>query len=122
MPQQATFFDEKIGDLRVVVLKSYDPTYAREAFDQMQPEALRHLRQCLEVDVKYDTSGVPSPEDEEYPDALWEEVQNCAREDWNTFSYFIVSEEVGGRSSPIYVSSDWPSAEAFAKKRLEAKG
>jgi hypothetical protein len=58
------------------------------------------------------------PQDDGYTDALWDELQESAREDWNTFSYFIVSEEAAGRSVPLYVSAEWPSAEAFANKYI----
>jgi hypothetical protein len=110
MPQQETYFEQQVGDKRIVVLKSYDAAFAREAFDHMSPEALSFLENSLDLD------GAPSSASGEYADALWEGVQDGAREDWNRFSYFIVSEEVGSRSAALYVSSDWPSAEAYAKR------
>ena len=41
-----------------------------------------------------------------------------AREDGNLLSFFIVNETVGPHRESLYVSPDWPSAEAFAKERL----
>jgi hypothetical protein len=118
MPEQTTFFEQQTGDRRIVVLKSYDRAFAREGFDQMQPEALRFLGRFLELDSKYEPAEIPTPEGEDYAEALWEEIQEGARENWNTFSYFIVCEEADGQSLPLFVSADWPSAEAFAKWRL----
>jgi hypothetical protein len=110
------FFEQQVGDKRIVVLKSYDRAFAREAFDQMQPEALRFLGRFLEVDGDESVDGTSS--DDDHTEALWQEVQDGAREEWNTFSYFIVSEEAAGRSQPLFVSADWPSAEAFAKQHM----
>lgn len=106
MPREETYFDQQIGGKHVVVLKSYDKAFAREAFELMTPEALNYLGNALEVGSDSD------------PDTLWEEIEDSAREDWNTFSFFIVSETVAKAASPLFVSSDWPTAEAFAKQRL----
>ena len=43
---------------------------------------------------------------------------DSAREDGNLLSFFVVSEAQNGISKHLYVSPDWPSAEAFAKKRV----
>jgi hypothetical protein len=51
-------------------------------------------------------------------DFLWEELLEAAREDGNLLSFFVVNEAKGNVSESIYVSPDWPSAEAFAKKRI----
>lgn len=51
MPGQTTFFDEIIGGTRVEVLKSYDEAFAREAFEQMDEDALAFLVRSL-------TSGI----------------------------------------------------------------
>ena len=115
MPQQTTFYEQQIGDRRIEILKSYDSAFAREAFDQMDEKALRFLGRFLELERKYDPADVPSPNDDGYADALWDEVQEGAREDWNTLSYFVVTEQVGGKTQALYVSADWPSAEAFTK-------
>jgi hypothetical protein len=49
---------------------------------------------------------------------LWQAIAEGAREDWNSFSYFVVQEK--GEHSPhyLFVSSDWPSAELYAKRQL----
>ena len=106
-----TFFEHEAGNKRVQVLKIYDATFAREAFGQMNEDALRFLSHSLDVQ---ETSEV----DPGFAEALWLEVEEGAREDWNTFSYFVVVEQEGSGSMPIYVSADWPSAEAFAKSRI----
>ena len=118
MPQQEMFFERQVGDKRIVVLKSYDRAFAREAFDQMQPEALHFLGRFLELDS--DKSVADASSDDDHIEALWQEVQDGAREEWNTFSYFIVTEETAGRSLSLFVSPDWPTAEAFAKQHISA--
>jgi hypothetical protein len=35
MPQQEVFFEQSVGERRIEVLKTYDPSFAREAFDCM---------------------------------------------------------------------------------------
>jgi hypothetical protein len=120
VPEQATFFEEQLGMKRIVVLKTYDERFAREAFKQMTPEAMAFLGKSLEIESTYDQKELPSPSDADFSDALWQEVQDSAREDWNSFSYFVVKEESPGCTLQLYVSPDWPSAEAFAKERLLA--
>jgi len=121
MPAQEVFLDQHVGNRHIQIVKTYDEQYAREAFDQTGEEALRFLGRFLERDSKYDPADIPSPHDEGYADALWDEVREGAREDWNTLSYFIVTEQVGGKTQALYVSSDWPSAEAFAKTHASLK-
>jgi len=112
MPKQETYLEQQVGLRTIVVLKTYDAAFAHEAFERVPENALRFLLKSLgtpedlEVGAEIDT------------DALWEEVQDGAREDWNTFSYFVVREDVGSHSVSLYVSSDWPSAEAFAKQHI----
>lgn len=113
MPQQTTFFDEQIGAKHIVVNKSYDQSFAREAFAQMSPSALHFLGRFLALDDEILADGPLS--DENYADAIWQEVQDGAREEWNAFSYFVMSKEEAGKSEPLFVSADWPSAEAYAK-------
>jgi hypothetical protein len=49
---------------------------------------------------------------------LWDEMLEQAREDGSLLSFFIVNETAGPRIQGLYVSPDWPSAEAYAKLRL----
>jgi hypothetical protein len=49
---------------------------------------------------------------------LWEELLEAAREDGSLLSFFVVNEATGSRSESLYVSPDWPSAEAFARSRI----
>ena len=117
MPQQTSFLDQTVGDTRIEVLKSYDEAFARDAFDQMDEEALRFLAQSLGLNGSDAEVGL-SPGGSEYADSIWEEMKDGAREDWNSFSYFIVAEESAAHTTLLFVSADWPSAEAFAKKRI----
>lgn len=111
MPQQTIYFDERTGSKRVQVLKTYDASYARSCFDEMDQDALSFLCNSLDLEGKYELT-------EPVGDLVWEEVEKEAREDGNVLSFFVVVEETGGRPKPLYVSPDWPSAEAFAKRHL----
>jgi hypothetical protein len=117
MPGQTTFFDEIIGGTRIEVLKSYDEAFAHEAFEQMDDDALAFLARSLSIGDSDEVTG-PNPEAPDYSDVIWEELKDGAREDWNSFSYFIVTEESAGRTSSLFVSADWPTAQAFAKRRI----
>jgi len=113
MPRQETLLEREVNGRQLQIVKSYDPVFARDAFEQMEPMALDFLKQRLDLESKYDSADLPLPGDPEYADALWEEIEEGAREDWNAFSYFIVLAASNGTSQPLFVSPDWPSAEAF---------
>jgi hypothetical protein len=118
MPQQETCFEEKSDDLKVTVLKTYDRAFAREAFNDMTDTACEHLWKSLGIDHQYDPADLPAPNDRGRRDFLWEEVEDAAHEDGNLCSFFVVSEAKGDTDESVYVSPDWPSAEAFARHRL----
>ena len=118
MPEQSTFFEQQVGSKRVVVLKTYDKSLAREAFDQMTPEALNTLKTSLELDAKFDSTDIPASDDDDFADFIWEAVQDGAREDWNLFSYFIAGEQDTHGLRPLYVCSDWLAAEAFVHHHI----
>ena len=118
MPQQETFFEQSSGQLHVEVLKTYDRAYAREAFESMDEAAYTRLWNSLGIEGLYDRDDIPSPDNASRLDFLWGELEDAAREDGNLCSFFVVNEVSGGTSHSIFVSSDWPSAEAFAKDRI----
>lgn len=118
MREQSTFFDQQIGDRRIIVVKTYDAKLARAAFDQMTQEGLDALAASLELGSKFDVADIPSSNDQAFADFLWEAIEDGAREDWDAFSYFIVKEEGADQSVALFVSPDWPSAEAFVKNTL----
>jgi len=119
MPQQEVFFQQQRGDRRVEVLKMYDQQFAREAFNSMDEAAQTSLWNSLKVEQIYDPVGLPSPDEREDRAAfLWDELVEQAREDWRTFSFFVVNDIRGAHSESLYVSPDWPSAEAYAKTLL----
>ena len=95
MPQQELFFEKVTGTGRIEILKSYDQSYAREAFQNMDGEAKRRLWNSLKPEELYDAAGLPSL----------------------LVSFFIVKETANGHAESLFVSPDWPSAEAFAKDR-----
>ncbi len=123
MPQQETFFEQTAGDRRIEVLKSYDQAYAREAFRSMDHAALQRLWTSLKPEEIYDPAGLPSLNDPagDGEAFLWDELLEQAREDGPVLSFFIVNETVNRRSESLFVSPDWPSAQAFAQSRLAAQ-
>jgi hypothetical protein len=121
MSKQELFFEQEIGGTRIEVLKVYDKAYAREAFVEMDEAALEHLWQALEPEKNYDPAGLPGRDDPTRADFLWDELLETAREDYDQFSFFVVTEIMNNRMVTLYVSSDWPSAEAFAKHRIRDK-
>lgn len=127
MPKQEVFFEQSAAGTRIEVLKSYDEGYAREAFNSMDEEARKQLWDALEPEENYDAAELPKlndPEDinDEAGAFLWDELVTQSLEDPRASprmnSFFIVNETADGQSESLYVSPDWPSAEAFAKQRL----
>jgi hypothetical protein len=121
MSKQEIFFEHQNGDRRIEVLKSYDQDYAREVFRNMDSAALERLWASLKPEEVYDPEGLPKLNDpsDTNGDAeafLWDELLEQAREDGNRLSFFVVNEATGALNESLYVSPDWPSAEAFAKK------
>jgi len=115
MPRQETFLTVNSGEETVEVLKTYDETYAREAFRNMDDAALAHLAASLKPESIYEESGIPKPGDVGYEDFIWDVMVDDAREDWKTFSYFVVTRSNGRKTEELFVSGDWPTAEAYVK-------
>ena len=124
MPQQEVFFEQKTGDRRIEVLKTYDRSYAREVFNRIDGEARESLAEALELRKNYAPEDIPDPDGSDYDDFLWEELCEAAREDVRNdpslYSFFVVSEADAAKSEDLYVSPDWPSAEAFAKRHISS--
>jgi hypothetical protein len=122
MPQQEVFLLEKAGERTVEVLKTYDPGYAREVFDEMDDDAQALLWNSLDIEQTYDATDLPSPTAPDRADFLWDELLDAAREDVrqgpNLRSFFVVNEIRSAKPQSLYVSADWPSAESFAKNLL----
>jgi hypothetical protein len=122
MPRQEVFFEQVTDDRRVQVLKTYDPHYAREVFDEMDDDAQTVLWNSLDLAQTYDAADLPAPDDPSRADFLWDELMDSAREDVrldpDLRSFFVVNEIRNARPQSLYVSADWPSAEAFAKRRI----
>jgi hypothetical protein len=91
-------------------------------FKGIDEEATAALASALELEKNFEPADIPSPSAIEYDDFLWDELYEAAREDVrndpNLYSFFVVAETKAGKTEDIYVSPDWPSAEAFAKKRI----
>lgn len=115
MPQQTIFLEEQVGDEHITVLKSYDQQFAREVFDGMDDTARAELVAALHLEDEYEAGDLTDE-----GDAIWDELVDQAREDGSLFSFFVVTTATGTRSDTLFVSPDWPSAEAFAKSRIAA--
>ena len=119
MPRQETFFDQTAGKGRVEVIKTYDPGYAHEVFRSMEDDAIGILAAALDIDSNYEPDDIPDPNGSDYEEFVWNELLEAALEDVrldpNLRSFFIVSQNTNGKVEDLYVSADWPSAEAFAK-------
>lgn len=122
MPQQEVFFEQVTGDRRIQVLKTYDSAFAREVFDEMDDDAQTILWNSLDIEQTYEAADLPSPGDPGRADFLWDELLDAAREDVrlnpSLRSFFVVNEIRSATPQSLYVSSDWPSAETFAKNLL----
>lgn len=115
MPSQETFLTLKSRDETVEVLKTYDEVYARDVFRNMDDEALAHLAASLKLESLYEESGIPRPAEDGYEDFIWDVMVDNAREDGSTCSYFIVTKSNGRKTEELFVSEDWPTAEAYVK-------
>jgi len=116
MPRQETFLSLQNGDELLEVLKTYDEAFAKEAFKHMDDDALSQLAASLKFETLYEPDNIPNPQDEDYEEFVWDAMLDEAREDYNTFSYFVVTKTLGSKSEWLFVSPDWPTAEAYVKK------
>jgi hypothetical protein len=123
MPRQETFLREAANGVEVEVLKTYDKSYAQEVFRGMSTEALEALAATLNLEGKYEVTDIPAPDATDYADFIWDEICEGAIEDVRQSptlsSFFVVVETNAGKAEELYVSPDWPSAEVFARNRIE---
>jgi hypothetical protein len=117
MPVQEIFLEQLAGDDRVQVLKTYDQTLAKEAFDLMDPPALAFLGKSLGIKESYEPNDIPN-DASDFGDFLWVELLDSSREEGQIRSFFVVRRSSPRGESLLYVSGDWPSAEAFARGLL----
>ena len=123
MPRQETFLREAVNGVEVEVLKTYDKSYAQEVFRGMSTEALEALAATLNLEGKYEVTDIPAPDATDYADFIWDDICEGAIEDVRQSptlsSFFVVVETNAGKAEELYVSPDWPSAEVFARNRIE---
>jgi len=117
MRVQEVFFDQEQNGHRVEVIKTYDIVAAHEAFAELNDSALDFLANALKLADSYDLADIPDKTSPEYADFLWQELEDCSREDGNVCSFFVVQEVHSGNGKTVFISPDWPSAEAFAKQK-----
>jgi hypothetical protein len=117
MPIQEIYLEQVAGLNHFQVIKSYDTAFAREAFSGMDEDALAHLSKSLRLEENFEPEDIPtSPA--ETPDFLWEALYDSATEDGHTRSFFIVRRSTSSAEAFLYVSGDWPSAEAYVKRAM----
>jgi hypothetical protein len=116
MPRQETFLSIQNGDELLEVLKTYDESFAQEVFRNMDEDAMAQLAESLKFESLYEAEGIPKPHEDGYEEFVWDVMVEEAREEYNTFSYFVVTKTVGSKSDQLFVSPDWPTAEAYVRK------
>ena len=117
MPLQEIFLEKPLKDGRALVIKTYDTNLAHDAFQRIEGDALVHVANALRLEDLFEAEDIPEPSSPAYSDFLWETLSDEAREDGNLKSFFIVYREIQAKSpEPLYVSADWPSAEAFSQR------
>ena len=123
MPRQEIFLREAANGVEVEVLKTYDKSYAQEVFRGMSTEALEALAATLNLEGKYEVTDIPAPDATDYADFIWDDICEGAIEDVRQSptlsSFFVVVETNAGKAEELYVTPDWPSAEVFARNRIE---
>jgi hypothetical protein len=117
MPIQETYLEQQSGLNHFQVIKSYDVAFAKEAFLGMDEDALEHLSTSLRLEENFEPEDIPASPAES-PDFLWEAMYDSATEEGHTRSFFIVRHSTPATDSFLYVSGDWPSAEAYVKRAL----
>jgi hypothetical protein len=63
MPKQETMFEHKTRDKSIEVLKVYERDYVRQAFENMDEPAQKHLWSSLGVNESYDAADLPPRHD-----------------------------------------------------------
>jgi hypothetical protein len=113
MPRQETFFSSIVAGTTIKVVKTYDREFARQAFSHMDDAALDHLTAALGLGSNYEEVDIPARTDPDYADLLWDEIVESAREDGTLFSFFVVIQSKHNVEEELFVSPDWPTAEAY---------
>ena len=117
MPTQETFLEKQLSDGRALVIKTYDANLAHDAFQHLDETALAQVADALRLEELFESSDIPEPSSHDYAEFIWETLSDEAREDGNLKSFFILYREVQGQPrQPLFVSADWPSAEAFSQR------
>lgn len=120
MPKQELYLDIENAGEHTFVVKSYDSAFAKEAFEAMTDEACQELANSLALDDNSEAEDIPERNSGEFSDFLWQTLSDSAREDGQLFSYFIVATKPSsGAERFLFVSGDWPSAEAYARKHAQ---
>jgi hypothetical protein len=115
MPHQETFLRSSVAGRTIEVIKTYDGKYAREALSRMDSVALDYLAASMDLTSNFEKNDIPERSDDDYAEFLWEAMVEAAREDGNLFSYFVVTESKSAIEIDLFVSPDWPTAEAYVK-------
>ena len=117
MRVQETFLERPSGKGRILVIKTYDENLAREAFEDLDESAVAQVAAALRLEEQFEAQDIPSPASADFHGFVWETLADEAREEGQIKSFFVVYRELeGSPSKSLYVSPDWPSAEAFTQR------
>jgi hypothetical protein len=117
MRVQETFLEKTAERGRILVIKTYDEKLAREAFEDLDEYAVAQVAAALHLDEQFEAQDIPSPASADFHGLVWEALADEAREEGQIKSFFVVYRELeGSPSKSLYVSPDWPSAEAFTQR------
>lgn len=114
---QETFLEKPTDKGRILVVKTYDENLARVAFEDLDEPAIMQVAEALRLDEQFEAQDIPSPSSADFHGFVWETLADEAREEGQIKSFFVVYRELeGSPSKSLYVSPDWPSAEAFTQR------
>ncbi len=89
------------------------------AFEAMTPQARKFLWNWLEIDSRFELREIPEAATATGEEFFWCELLYTA--DLNGRPFYIVQESKEGESDQIFVSSDFASANNFARNRAEQR-
>jgi len=103
MPSQELYLEKKAGSDVFQVLKTYNTTFAKEAFAAMDEGAFEHLSKSLSISEEYTADEMPNSADD-LEGLIWEEMYDSASEHGQIKSYFIVRRSSPSGDDLLYVS------------------
>jgi hypothetical protein len=101
------------------ISETRDRMLVHRAFEAMTPQARKFLWNWLEIDSRFESQEVPEAATATGQEFLWYELLHTANVNGRPF--YIVHESKEGETDQIFVSSDFVSANNFARNRAEQR-